>query len=121
MDCACQKIPDFPCIIASLQVQTLVADFGNYLPLGVTLTGTPTVTIAVAADSGTPDPSAATRAAGPPYVVTPTQGTAVPNTGIALQVRQMVAGVKYLLTWSCARSDGDTLAAFNHITAVAPV
>lgn len=119
MSCdGCQQLPDFPCMAAG-QKQTLVADFGQFLPPGVTLTGSPTVTSALAASNQGADSNPSARLIGSAVVITPSRGTDLANTGIAQQFLPL-GGVTYVLTWTCPRSDGDVAAGYNHVFCAAP-
>ena len=119
-----QQLCDFPDVVAGLQAQTVWIDFGSFLPPGVALSGTPTVTVSVYQYSAAQDASPASRLTEGPAIGTALAnvgGTAHPNTTIFFQLSDLLANVTYLLTYSCARNDGsDEVAGYNHITARAP-
>lgn len=111
---------DLPPIDAVVQTQTVAIDFGIFLPPGVTLTGTPTVTLATT--SGT-DPSPSSRLKGSPVVGTvPTVqgGSGITDTAILQQVGNVVGGVRYLIVGYCNRSDGDIASGYTHFNGNTP-
>ena len=107
---------DFPSIDSTIQVQTLTFDVGSgfYLPPGVTLVGTPTVTIT---DEACLDPSPSSRLLDGPVVgfAPKPKGSGRPNTAILQQVGNCFPGAFYLLVASCPRSDGDVAEIWNHL------
>jgi hypothetical protein len=110
---------DFPDIDAVNQVQTLTFDFGRrYLPEGVTLQGTPTVTFAVVsgedADFADRVKSKSIGAAPPP------KGTGRDLCAVLIQVGGLVAGVTYMPKAVCNRSDGDVAELWSHVYCRAP-
>lgn len=117
---AMPAVRDFPPIDALIQKQTLGVDFGLFLPPGVTLTGTPTVSISVTQGV---DPNAAERLLASPTIGTiqPGQnGTGVIDVSLLQQVGTCLGGVDYLLVFSCDRSDGDNVVAWAHLPCVTP-
>jgi hypothetical protein len=116
------RLPDFD-PVAPDEVQTLAHDFGNLLPSGVSLTGTPTVTITV--HSGT-DPAPQDRlVANTPQIGTvgaslPLAGSGVPSAAVLFQFSGGVAGTIYVVETRCARSDGDTIVGWNRLPCIAP-
>ena len=120
-----QKIRDFPSVVASTQVQTLWVDFGKFLPAGIMLSGTPTVTVAVDPYSAVSDPAPMSHISqGPALGTAPAAvgGTGEANTAIFFQISDLLPNVLYMISYSCARNDGsDIVAAFNHIFAQAPI
>ena len=110
-----------PPIDAVIQKQTIALDFGQFLPSGVVLTGTPTVTLSVV--SGV-DATPSSRLSGLPKIgtVAPQQGgSGVANTAILQQLVGLLGGVTYLVTAYCTRSDGDIASGYCHVAGVAPV
>ena len=93
--------------ISPAQKQTFSFDFGQFLPPGVTLTGTPTVALTTV--YGT-DSSPLSRITGGPTIGTvPTSlgGSGIANTAILFQLFGCLAGVQYVIETVCTRSDGD--------------
>lgn len=89
------------------QKQTLTFDFGRFLPPGVTLSGTPSLTLAVA---NGPDPSPASRITAGPILGTAPQnigGTGLASCAILVQVATCVPGTQYLASFFASRTDGD--------------
>lgn len=113
------ELQDFP-YIAPDQVQTCAIDFGNFLPTGVTLTGTPTLSFTV--HSGI-DPNPSSRVLTGPQVGTiPTTlgGTGITNAAVQFQLGTCLGSVIYLISLHCDRSDGDVAQGWSHIACVAP-
>jgi hypothetical protein len=89
------------------QKQTLTFDFGRFLPPGVTLTGTPSLTLAVA---NGPDTAPASRITAGPILGTAPQnvgGTGLDSCAILVQVATCVPGTQYLASFFATRTDGD--------------
>lgn len=107
---------DFPDMVGGVEVDAgLTWDFK--LPTGVTLTGTPTVTVTVYEHSKAPDASAQTR------LVSKAVGTAVNGVASCAVVAKFgppVSDVTYLFTVSCARTDTGVAACFNKMFCPAP-
>ncbi len=95
----------------------MAIDFGNFLPAGVTLTGTPTIALSVS--YGT-DAAPQSRLVGGPVVGTARDGTGIANTAIVFQIGSCVAGTIYVIDAYCLRSDGDTAEASAHFQCLAP-
>jgi hypothetical protein len=116
--------PDLPDVIVG-QKQTLAFDFGKFLPSGVTLTGTPTVTIAVSDLNGQTAPvtldSEFTGAAQVGTVTLANGGSAVANAAVLRQMLPTVGGgITYCITITATRSDGDIAKGESHIRVVTP-
>lgn len=93
--------------VAPNQKQTMAIDFGQFLPSGVTLTGTPTVTLSTSFGS---DPAADSRVVSGPSIGTVSaalNGSGVVNAAIIFQVANCLPGVNYIVESYCDRSDGD--------------
>jgi len=113
------KLNDLPSI-APTQVQTCAIDFGNFLPSGVTLTGTPTIRITLR--SGT-DASPQSRLVGGPTVGTAAAaigGTGIANAAILFQIGGCVGGAVYTIETYCTRSDSDVAEGWTRLTCDAP-
>src|SRR5258708_39995046 len=93
------KTPDFDPIVATLQARSLGIDFGLYLDAGVTLTGTPTLTLSVV--SGVDATPAARLTTGPTVgtITTDNGGTGVASAAIKFQLSDLQPNTKYLLTF----------------------
>lgn len=89
------------------QLQTMGLDFGKFLPAGVTLTGTPTVTLSVSSGTDATPAARLTRAGAVGTISTADGGTGVTNAAVLFQVGTCVAKVVYIADVVCARSDGD--------------
>jgi hypothetical protein len=92
-----------------------------YLPPGVTLSGTPVVTVTDAANVD----SNPVQILGTPIVgnyTDPVTGVADPaNTAVIIEFQNKgVDGADYLFEVTCARSDGDIAEAWNHMRCEAP-
>ena len=88
------------------QVQTVAVDFGNFLPAGVTLTGTPTVTLTVSNGvDADPQEHVASSAVGTASAAI--GGTGAVNAAILFQLTGLLLGVVYAVDMFCERSDGD--------------
>lgn len=111
-----EYLEDFPNLQSGTQRQTLYADFGNFLPQGVTLVGTPTCVVSVVIGV---DAAPQSRVLAGPTVGTAVQGSNVANAAIRMQFRGL-QGVRYLLTWGCDRSDDDSVADYNQIYCEVP-
>src|SRR4051812_11052813 len=100
---------DFSSMVGGVEVDAgLTWDFK--LPTGVTLTGTPTVTVSVYARSAAPDAAPQTR------LVSKQVGTAVggtTNCAVVAKFGPPTNDVTYLFTVSCATSAGGVAACFN--------
>lgn len=113
------QLSDFPAI-APNQIQTMAMDFGNFLPPGVTLTGTPDLNISVRSGfDGTPN---SRITAGPTIGTAPSTigGTGKTNTAILFQVSNARNGVVYILEVVCTRTDGDVAEGWNHLPCAGP-
>lgn len=116
---------DLPDILIG-QKQTLSFDFGRYLPSGVTLSGTPTVTITVSElPPGATAPavldSEFTGIAQVGTVTVANGGSGVASTAVLRQMLPTVGlGIQYLLVIQANRSDGDIAKSECHIRAVTP-
>ena len=112
-------IPPLPAM-APDQVQTMGMDFGLFLPSGVTLTGTPTLTLGVA--SGTdPDPQSH-LSFGPTVGTLPTAqgGSGVTDTAIIFQISGAIGEVTYSVEGVCTRSDGDRAEGWVLLPCISP-
>lgn len=113
---------DLPAI-APAQIETLAADFGFFLPPGVTLTGAPTFTVT---DENGIDTNPSHILSGPPTIGTaaPPSGSGVQYAAVLQQVKQCVAGANYLFEVTCQRSDGlpiqNVAEGYFHMPCVAP-
>jgi len=109
---------DFREMVAGVEIDDgLTWDFR--LPTGVTLAGTPTVTVTVYEHSGETDPDPQSK------LTAKAVGTAaggVASCAVVAQFGPGLAGVRYLFTVSCAKSTGGTarVACFNKLLCVAP-
>jgi len=115
-----RKLVDFDPLVADLQAQTLVVDFGTFLPSTVTLTGVPVLTLTV---NNGEDEDVLTRLTAGPAIGTLDEddgGTGRANCAIFFQLTGLLEDVTYLLVYSCAATNGDVVAAYNHIRAVEP-
>ena len=102
------------------QKQTLGIDFGDFLPGGTTLTGTPTATLTISFGA---DPNPQSRISGGPDVGTiPVSlgGTGAADAAVILQIYQCVSGTSYVLDVYCNRSDGDIVEATTRFTCDGP-
>lgn len=108
---------DFRDMVAGVEVdEALTWDFK--MASGVTLAGTPVVTVSVYEHSEVDDPDPQS------HLGTPQIGTAAgggTNCAVLAKFGPAVAGVRYLFTVSCPKSVGVGVAAcFNHILARSP-
>jgi hypothetical protein len=112
---------DLPPIVAALQKQSAAFDFGPTLDEGVTLTGTPTITVTV--DVGTDPLPQDIITAGPTVGTVSAErgGSGVENGAVLYQLGNLVAGVRYLLVCSCATTNGDIRAGSTHVAGIVPV
>jgi hypothetical protein len=102
------------------QAQTMGVDFGNFLPPGVTLVGTPTVKLTTSFGN---DPNPQSRISAGPVVgtISPAlNGTGLANTSIIWQVEGCLPDVFYIVELSCARSDPDIAEASTRFPCYAP-
>lgn len=107
---------DFPDALIG-QSQTLGFDFGNFLPAGVTLTGTPTV-VATVIEGTNPAPDAEfTSAAAIGTISIADHGTGRASAAIKRRFTPTIANVHYLLVATCTRSDGDVAIMSSHVWA----
>lgn len=107
---------DFPDVLMGMG-QTLGFDFGDFLPAGVTLSGTPTV-VATVVQGTNPTPDGEFQGAAAVGTISiADHGTGKTNTAIKRRFVPTVAGVQYLLVAKCLRSDGDTAEMSNHVWA----
>jgi hypothetical protein len=117
------QLPDLHPMIAVSQSKTLAVDFGGVLPSGVTLVVVPSApTITLTTDNGT-DATPQDRLTVGPSIGTLSVadgGTGVANAALFFQLSALVLGASYLLVYSSYASNGDRIAAFNHIRAVGP-
>lgn len=100
------------------QRQVIGVDLGDLLPTGVTLLGTPTVTLR--ATQGV-DAVAQSRVTMGPYVGTVAVadgGSGRTNGAVLLQVTGCLPLVTYLVEVLCDRSDGDVVDASTRFTCV---
>lgn len=106
--------------IAPNQVQTLTCDFGLFLPSGVTLTGTPVFEVLEDVQGEDPDPPHILD--GSPQIGTAPKpwGTGVANAAVLQRVSEGVAGARYLIEVTCARTDGDVAEGYFQVPCVAP-
>lgn len=91
------------------QKQTIAIDFGQFLPAGVTLIGTPDEDVTVYAFSPEDDVEPGDIVAAGPQVGTAPigiGGTGLTDTAILLEIECPTAGVIYDIRLSCGRSDG---------------
>jgi hypothetical protein len=84
----------------------------SYLPSGVTLTGTPAITVTDAAGI---DSNASNILIGSPSITT--YGSDPASTVVLQQVGHGVDGADYLFDVVVGQSDGDTAEAWNHMRA----
>ena len=106
--------------VTPLQKQTLSFDFGKFLPAGVTLTGTPTLTLTPI--YGT-DSNPASRITSGPTIGTVSialGGSGVTSTGILFQLFGCPAGVTYIVETVCTRSDGDIAEGSSRLSSNSP-
>lgn len=108
---------DFPDMVGGVEVDAgLTWDFK--LPTGVTLTGTPTVTVTVYSHSGVTDSDPQSR------LISKAVGTAVngtTNCAVVAKFGPGTSGVRYLFTVSCATTPSNGVAAcFNKVLCRAP-
>lgn len=107
--------------IAPNQIQTIAVDFGRWLlPLGVTLTGTPTVNVTL--DFGS-DPNPQARVVRSPVIGTVAQlsgGTAVPNTAVIFQIGGCLPSNIYVFEIVCLRTDSDVAEAWTTCACISP-
>lgn len=107
---------DFPDMVAGVEVDaSLTWDF--QLPDGVTLTGTPTVTVENYRHSKVLDDDPQGR------LVSTAVGTAensTENCAVLAKFGPAEANVTYVFTVSCNRTDGGVAACYNKILASAP-
>lgn len=98
--------------IAPEQIEPIPFDVGDYLPPGVTLTGTPTITCwqSGAWKTGAIDASAAARLVGSATIVTVAKPDGSGRTSCAAtrNFSLGVDGVTYTMKMVCARTDGGT-------------
>jgi hypothetical protein len=108
--------PDFSTLDTTEAVNDTF-DFGPWLPSGVTLTGTPTVTCSVYSGS---DSAAPSRLVGTPvFVASPSSGAT--QAAVLQQIgNNPVAGVTYRLDCSVTTSDGQVLNLWAHQLCQAP-
>ena len=113
---------DLPPIDSTIQEEPIAFDFQPYLPPGVTLTGTPTVLMTVAADSDVADADVGDRILGSPVKgkVDPPHGAGIDDTAVIVLIGQCVAGVTYLLHCHCRRSDGGNASLWTRMKCFAP-
>lgn len=106
--------------VAPAQVQTVTCDFGFFLPSGVTLTGTPTVT--VISDIAGVDPSPSHILSGSPTIGTapPPLGSNVANAAVLQRIASGLDGAIYLLEVTCSRTDGDVAEGYFRLPCEAP-
>lgn len=112
-------VGQFP-TIAPKQKQTMGFDFGNFLPAGASLTGTPT--LVVTAKYGT-DSSAQSRVSSGPSIGTISAlngGTGIENAAIIFQMFGCLSGVDYTLEVVCTRTDGDIAEGWGILPCKAP-
>jgi hypothetical protein len=102
------RLPDFPAI-DTYNTKTLAADYGEYLPSGVQLTGTPNVSLSVSSGR---DPAPQDRIVFGPLITTaPVSegGSGLPNTAVEFQIQPSPANgsIVYIVTFSnLMRTDG---------------
>lgn len=115
------QIPDFRAPVAPSQVQTCAIDFGNFLPSGVTLSGTPSLNVTVSKGYSS-DPNNIIN--GSPTIGSVSAdegGTGLNNTAVLFQVKGCEAGLIYTIEVTCARSDNsDIVEGWTHLTCIAP-
>jgi hypothetical protein len=115
------EMPEFGMLpfVSPAQKQTISVDFGAFLPGGVTLTGSPTVTATV--NSGT-DSTPQSRISGGSVGTESLAngGSGVANTAISFQVSGTLPGVVYIIEVVCTRSDGDIVEAWGYLPSEAP-
>lgn len=103
--------------------QTVTFDAGLFLPPGVTLTGTPTVALTVAAGSTGTDSNPQSRVTIAPEIGTAPAalgGSGVANAALLVQFT-LLGGVTYLVWLECARSDGtDIVSIWCRLSCSAP-
>lgn len=106
--------------VAPNQKQTISLDFGNFLPSGVTLTGTPTLNWIVKFGS---DPTPTSHVTAGPIVgtISPTVGgSGIADTAILFQILGLLPGVTYIVEILCNRSDGDIAEGSAVLSCVSP-
>jgi len=114
------SLTDFDPIVAEVQAKTLAVDFGLYLNTGVTLVGPADVAISVVSGE---DATPQARLTSGPDIDTLSEadhGTGIVDAALFFQLSDLQPGTKYLLVYTCLASNGDTVAAFNHIKTVTP-
>ena len=115
-------IKDLPPIDATLQKEPIAFDFQPYLPPGIYLTGTPTVTCVNAESTEVTDATPSARLVGAPTIdtVDPPDGAGIANTAVLQFVGDCIAGVTYLLHAICNRSDTGVASLWVHMKCVQP-
>lgn len=106
--------------VAQAQKQTISMDFGQFLPFGVGLTGTPTLALSVAFGA---DSSPSSRVTSGPIVGTVSTtlgGSGITNTAILFQVFGCLPGVDYIAEVTCSRTDGDVVEGSARLPCHAP-
>jgi hypothetical protein len=113
------QFPTFPPVAPS-QFQTCAFDFGDTLPNGVTLTGTPTINILhhIGID---PSPGSRIRS-GPSVGTVPISqgGSGISNTAVIFQVGNCLNGVVYTIEVVCNRLDSDVAEGWAWLPCVGP-
>lgn len=113
-----EDLPD----IAPEQVEPIPFDFGDFLPTGVNLIGSPTINITVSQVwlEGAVDASPGGRLVGTPAIGTleAPDGTGLSNTAVIITFGGGVHGIYYKLQVICNRSDGGTVEMTVHMKCV---
>jgi hypothetical protein len=102
------------------QAQTIAFDFGNLLPPGITLTGTPSVILTT---SFGPDNAPQSRIVDGPSIGEVDKsvgGTGVANAAILVVVGNCVPGTTYIADAYCPRTDSNVVEASVHFQCVPP-
>ena len=102
------------------QEQTCALDFGRVLPPGVTLTGSPAVTITVSSGDDPNPQLRLTRAGSVGTAAKAIGGTGVTNAAVLFQVGTCLPGVDYIVDVVCGRSDADVAEASTRFSCLAP-
>ena len=106
--------------IGPSQEQTMGVDFGEVLPAGVTLTGTPLVTVTVSSGDDTSPSSRLLRAGIVGTAPKAIGGSGVVNAAVLFQVGTCVVDTIYVVDVVCDRTDADVAEASTRFTCLAP-
>lgn len=115
-----QQVRDLPAFDATEQATTIALDFGQFLPPGVTLQGTPTVEITV--HTGTDADPQSRSLVTPQIGLAPLTigGSGVASSSILFQLGDCVGGTTYLIWGWCRTTSGDVASLWTHAAVVTP-